>query len=103
MAGSVVRFESDGELKIPQMGWNAIDFAPGSPLLSGLNPGCCVYFVHSYYARPDDASLVLTETEYGGRFCSAIGRGNLHATQFHPEKSQRVGLKLLENFASLED
>ncbi len=103
--GKVVRFQpTDHALKVPHMGWNGITPPPGAapdPMLAGVTPGSHVYFVHSYYAVPSDPAVVATTTDYGGNFCSAIRRGNIFATQFHPEKSQAVGLKLLANFAKL--
>ena len=98
--GKVVRFEEQPDLKIPHMGWNSLEFASGSPLLEGIPEGSHVYFVHSYYVAPDD-DVVATWTEHGTRFCSSITQGNLFATQFHPEKSQNVGLRLLKNFSTL--
>jgi imidazole glycerol-phosphate synthase subunit HisH len=86
--------------KIPQMGWNAVEFARAHPVLEGIESGSEFYFVHSYYPAPSDQSYVVGRTEYAGaRFASAIGRGNLFATQFHPERSGRIGLRLLENFS----
>lgn len=99
--GEVVRFESQPGLKIPHMGWNALEVVKPNPLLEGIPGGAHVYFVHSYYVVPQDDSVVATRTFHGRPFVSMIARGNLFATQFHPEKSQRIGLKLLENFARL--
>ena len=99
--GKVVRFEDQPDLKIPHMGWNSLEFAHESPLLTGIEPGSHFYFVHSYYVAPDDDSVVLARSEHGTKFCAAISRGNLFATQFHPEKSQTDGLRLLKNFAEL--
>lgn len=101
--GKCVRFEVDKTqgLKVPHMGWNQLQFQKPSPLLRDLADGCSVYFVHGYHVVPDDASVIATTTEYGGPFVSSICRGNLMATQFHPEKSQKVGLKMLENFARM--
>jgi glutamine amidotransferase len=99
--GKVVRFDSQPGLKIPHMGWNALEVARPNALLDGIPPGAHVYFVHSYYVAPQEESVVATRTFHGQPFVSMIARGNLFATQFHPEKSQRVGLKLLENFARL--
>lgn len=101
LAGDVVRFPPSPELKVPHMGWNTLDIAKDNPLLNGLPPEPSVYFVHSYYVRPQDESVIAAQTNYGVRFTSMIRRNNMFATQFHPEKSQKVGLKLLENFASL--
>jgi len=104
--GKVVRFPAgmtvaDEELKVPHMGWNRIAIRRPSPLYAGVEDGSFTYFVHSYYVVPDDPSLVATETEYGLTFCSSIWKENVMATQFHPEKSQSVGLKMLENFGKM--
>ncbi len=101
LPGEVVRFNVPTELKVPHMGWNALSIRNRPPLLAGLAEGTHVYFVHSYYVKPRDASVIATETDYGGRFCSMIWRGNLFATQFHPEKSQSDGLQILRNFGQL--
>jgi glutamine amidotransferase len=99
--GTVPRFRVTG-LKVPHMGWNKLTFQqPNCPLLQGVEQGSFVYFVHSYFVAPKDRSLVCTTTDYGGAFCSMIWRDNVYATQFHPEKSQAVGLKMLENFVAL--
>lgn len=98
--GKVVRFENQPGLKIPHMGWNTLDVARAHPLLDGIPRDASFYFVHSYYVAPADDSAVVARTEHGTRFVSIVSRGNLFATQFHPEKSQRVGLKLLSNFAA---
>ncbi len=102
-SGRAVRFEpTDRTLKVPHMGWNALRFVQHDcPLFGGLEDECHVYFVHSYFARPADRSVVAAETDYDGRFCAVVRRDNVQATQFHPEKSQRVGLKMLANFAGL--
>lgn len=97
--GRVRRFPAGTGLKVPHMGWNTVNFAPGDPLTEGLTGGVDqFYFVHSYYLEPGDASLVLFETEYGQRFASGIRSGNCYATQFHPEKSQAKGLQVYSNF-----
>ena len=103
LRGKVVRFEVDRtqNLKVPHMGWNQLRMRRASPLLRGLEPECGVYFVHSYYVVPEDPAVIATTTDYGGEFVSSIWRDNLMATQFHPEKSQRVGLQILANFAAL--
>ena len=103
-AGKVVRFPNQPGLKVPQIGWNQIQFMqPACPLFRGLKDGSYVYFVHSFFPKPVDMSIVATRTDYGGPFASAIWRDNVFATQFHPEKSQGVGLKLLENFVGLAE
>lgn len=103
LRGKVRRFQKAP--KVPHMGWNEIEFAReearGCPLLKGVPSASFVYFVHSYYGVPEDSALAVTETEYGERFVSTVWRGNLFATQFHPEKSQAVGLAILKNFAAL--
>ena len=101
LPGEVVRFEVPPELKVPHMGWNALSIRRRPPILEGLADGTHVYFVHSYYVKPRDPSVIATETDYGGPFCSMIWRDNLFATQFHPEKSQADGLRILRNFAEL--
>ncbi len=100
--GKVVRFAGDNGLKVPQIGWNQIEIArPECPLYRGVANGSYVYFVHSFFPRPADASIVATRTEYGETFASSVWRDNVYATQFHPEKSQKVGLQLLKNFVDL--
>ena len=97
--GKVKRFKVDPSLKIPHMGWNAVSFDAEDPIVEGLVSGVDqFYFVHSYYIAPEDSSLTLFETDYGGRFVSGIQCGNCYATQFHPEKSQSKGLHLYRNF-----
>jgi imidazole glycerol-phosphate synthase subunit HisH len=96
LPGEVVRFGGDG-LKVPHIGWNEISVVRDHPVLRGLD-GEAFYFVHSYYPVPEDTGDLIGETDYGTRFCSAAGRENLVAVQFHPEKSSRAGLKLYENF-----
>ncbi|MCA9117198.1 MAG: imidazole glycerol phosphate synthase subunit HisH, partial [Planctomycetaceae bacterium] len=100
--GRVVRFENEPGLKIPHMGWNTLE-AQGQPaILEGLSPEAWFYFVHSYHVVPEDESVVAARTTHGQQFVSVIERGNLAATQFHPEKSQRTGQSLLRNFARIE-
>ncbi|MBI5560945.1 MAG: imidazole glycerol phosphate synthase subunit HisH [Deltaproteobacteria bacterium] len=101
--GRVLRFpahlkENGGELKVPHMGWNSIERRKDSLLLDGIPDGSFFYFVHSYYAEPSDPSIPLTTTGYGVEFTSSISKNNILATQFHPEKSQNPGLKVLKNF-----
>jgi glutamine amidotransferase len=97
--GNVIRFRDDHGLKIPQIGWNRIQIArPDCPLYRGIENGSYVYFVHSFYPQPLDEGIVATRTEYGDTFASSVWRDNVFATQFHPEKSQKVGLQLLKNF-----
>jgi glutamine amidotransferase len=102
LAGRVVRF-SPGD-KIPHMGWNSIrktEAGAACPLLDGVEDGAYFYFVHSYYPVPEDGSVVAAVTDYTDTFASVVWKGNLFSTQFHPEKSQAPGLRLLENFVSL--
>jgi glutamine amidotransferase len=100
--GRVVRFSGQDGLKVPQIGWNQLEIVqPDCPLFRNIPTGSYTYFVHSFYPQPEDASLVATRTEYGETFASAIWRDNVFATQFHPEKSQTVGLQLLRNFVEL--
>jgi len=100
MPGAVKRFRpSDPMCKVPQMGWNAVHFAREHPLFAGIEDGTEFYFVHSYYPTPCETGHVIARTEYAGvRFASVAGAGNVAATQFHPEKSGRIGLTILENF-----
>jgi glutamine amidotransferase len=101
-AGRVVRFSGANGLKVPQIGWNQIHIVrPECPLYRGIASGSYVYFVHSYFPKPEDESIVATRTEYGETFASSIWREHVFATQFHPEKSQRVGLRLLANFVEV--
>ncbi len=104
--GKVVKFDFSGrpdenDLKIPHMGWNRLMITPGNPLYNGLDNESFVYFVHSYYVVPNDENVIATTTDHGINFVSSIRRNNLFATQFHPEKSQALGLKILENFSKL--
>lgn len=100
--GSVIRFSEKNGLKIPQIGWNQIKIVKSDcPLYRGITGGSYVYFVHSFYPQPVDKSIVATRTEYGDTFASSVWRDNVFATQFHPEKSQKVGLQLLKNFVEL--
>ncbi len=101
--GRVVRFpegmtENGEKLAVPHMGWNQLALCGDSPLYAGVPDGTNVYFVHSYYVQPDDPAVIATTTSYGIDFCSSIRRDNVMATQFHPEKSQEMGLKILKNF-----
>ncbi|MFH1169291.1 MAG: imidazole glycerol phosphate synthase subunit HisH [Chloroflexota bacterium] len=88
-------------LKIPHMGWNQVRQKKSHPIFEGIPDGSDFYFVHSYYVNPIDASLVIGETEYGVPVCSVIARGNMVATQFHPEKSGELGLRMYDNFIKL--
>jgi len=99
--GKVVRFPEGTGLKVPHMGWNEATKRIDSPLLSGIEDDTFFYFVHSYYAVPEDRSVDLTTTGYGMDFTSSIMKDNIMACQFHPEKSQKSGLKVLENFSRM--
>ena len=97
-----MRFPDGQGLKIPQIGWNQIEILqPECPIFEGVENGSHVYFVHSFYPQPEDDSMAVCRTTYGVEFASAIWRENVYATQFHPEKSQKVGLTILENFVKL--
>jgi glutamine amidotransferase len=107
--GTVNRFPADARdestgalLKVPHMGWNSVMLARDHALWRGIEQGAYFYFVHSYYTHPEDATLAAGTTHYAVEFASAIARDNLFAVQFHPEKSARAGLKLLENFLRWE-
>lgn len=99
--GKVVRFELPHDYKIPHMGWNQVSIKKNSPFLKEIKEGEFFYFVHSYYVKPEDKSVILTTTDYGIEFVSSIEKDNVIATQFHPEKSQKAGLKLLSNFLEM--
>lgn len=111
LSGDVVRFQLPASYKIPHMGWNTVQRPKGSsdndvsPLsanvLEGIEDGEHFYFVHSYFVRPTDRNVIALESDYGGPFCAMIQQGSIYATQFHPEKSQGMGLRLLRNFAQL--
>jgi imidazole glycerol-phosphate synthase subunit HisH len=97
--GTVVRFRSQDDIKIPQIGWNQFEILqPECPLFRGIASGSYVYFVHSYFPRPAAESIIATHTTYGEKFASSVWKGNVFATQFHPEKSQKIGLQMLRNF-----
>jgi glutamine amidotransferase len=100
LRGEVKRFRGIG-LKVPHMGWNNIKKAPGAEILKGVPNGSYMYFVHSYYVKPKDKGIILTSTDYGINFVSGICKCNVYGLQFHPEKSQALGLKILENFVRL--
>ena len=99
LRGKCVRFDLPHEFKVPHMGWNRGTIKRKAPILKDTADGTYFYFVHSYYVVPEDPSLVAIETDYGHPFCAAIWKDNLFATQFHPEKSQEEGLRLLRSFA----
>lgn len=101
LPGEVARFDLPAEYKVPHMGWNQLTIRRPAPVLEGVANGAHVYFVHSYYVVPRDAEVIAAETNYPKPFTAMIWRGNLFATQFHPEKSQADGLRILRNFAEL--
>jgi glutamine amidotransferase len=107
LGGKVVRFDFPPELaaaqrlRIPHMGWNQIHWNKPCPMLDGIDNGSYVYFAHSYYPVPTDPGITITTTDYGYDFTSSVWQDNIFATQFHPEKSQAVGLRFLENFVKL--
>jgi len=105
--GHVLRFPDKmsvaGErLPVPQMGWNQLSFKKNPAVFEGIPDGSNVYFVHSYYVKPDDDAVIASSTDYGIEFCSSVWKDNIVATQFHPEKSQEIGLRILKNFAELK-
>lgn len=107
--GEVIRFpfslpgapRAKDSLKVPHMGWNSVRIRKPIPALEGIEEGTHFYFVHSYLPVPQDPEIIATTTDYGGEFASSVGKGNLFACQFHPEKSQSAGLKILRNFGRL--
>jgi imidazole glycerol-phosphate synthase subunit HisH len=99
--GEVVRFDIPPEYSVPHMGWNQLAIRRRPPVLEGIADSTFFYFVHSYYVVPRDRGIIATETEYPSPFCSMIWRDNVFATQFHPEKSQADGLRVLKNFGEL--
>jgi imidazole glycerol-phosphate synthase subunit HisH len=105
LPGKVVRFQLDGKtqadgsrFKVPQMGWNRVRQVRAHPLWEGVEDGAWFYFVHSYYAQPENPADTIGEADYGGAYCCAVARDNIVATQFHPEKSADAGLRLYRNF-----
>lgn len=100
--GKIKKFSSDMGLKIPHIGWNSLEIKQKDTLFKGIPEKAYVYFVHSYYLHAEDENEIATVTNYGIDFHSAVGKDNIFATQFHPEKSGDVGLQILRNFASME-
>ncbi|MGL4370279.1 MAG: imidazole glycerol phosphate synthase subunit HisH [Spirochaetota bacterium] len=96
--GKVVRFNLPAGMKVPHMGWNSVELKKESKFLKGVTSGSHFYFIHTYYTVPDDPSWTVGEADYGVKFACMAGKGNLLGTQFHPEKSHNVGLKIIENF-----
>jgi glutamine amidotransferase len=101
LRGVVKRFPSQSGLKVPQIGWNDVWFKCDHPLLAGIPGGSYFYFVHSYYAEPTDPEVTIGEAEYGVDFAAIVARENVLATQFHPEKSSTLGLRIYANFARI--
>lgn len=101
ISGEVRRFDIPPEYKVPHMGWNEVQFKRHAPIFAGIKNGTHFYFVHSYYVVPKDTHVIDGQASYPDPFCASVWRDNLYATQFHPEKSQRAGLLVLENFAAL--
>jgi imidazole glycerol-phosphate synthase subunit HisH len=101
LAGEVRRFEVPREYKVPHMGWNRVHLKRRPPIFAGVEDNAHFYFVHSYYVAPQDDAVVSGVASYPNPFCAMVWRDNLFATQFHPEKSQAVGLQVLKNFAEL--
>lgn len=101
LRGEVVRFSLPREYKVPHMGWNQARIVRRAPILDGLEDNTFFYFVHSYYVAPADPDVIAIESDYAQPFCAMVWRDNLFATQFHPEKSQTQGLKILQNFGNL--
>jgi glutamine amidotransferase len=101
LPGDVVRFPDQPGLKVPHMGWNQLQIRKSAPILKDIADGSAVYFVHSYYAAPRDPAVTAASADYPAPFAAVVWHENIQATQFHPEKSQRVGLAMLKNFALL--
>ena len=98
LRGRVLRFADNLSVKIPHTGWNQLEARQGAPLFNQIKAGAYVYFNHSYYCQPEDLSDITAEVDYGIRYACAVQRGNIFGVQFHPEKSQAVGLQILKNF-----
>ena len=101
VAGRVTKLPDAPDLKIPHMGWSALNFPRESKLFAGIETGAMVYFVHSYHADPQDENIIAATSKHGTEFVAAIEKGNLMACQFHPEKSSAIGLKILDNFGKI--
>jgi len=100
LKGTVKRFKETGNLKVPHMGWNQLKISNTCPLLEDIASGAYVYFCHSYYPEPAEKKVVAATTDYGRDFSSVVWKDNVYGVQFHPEKSQKIGLKIVENFLS---
>ena len=101
--GRVIRFPEFPDRKVPHMGWNQLDVQERSALFQGLDKRSHVYFVHSYYCAPEDAGAIIASVDYGVEFAAAVQSGNIYGVQFHPEKSQRNGLRILNNFLRIQE
>jgi glutamine amidotransferase len=101
MKGKIIKIPEDRDLTVPQIGWNSLHKTRESRLLHGIDEGAFVYFVHSYYLKAEDESEVIATCDYGVNIHAAVERDNVFATQFHPEKSSKTGLKILKNFCEL--
>ncbi|MQN00545.1 MAG: imidazole glycerol phosphate synthase subunit HisH [Lachnospiraceae bacterium] len=101
LPGHIIKFPERKDLKVPHMGWNSIRFPKAGRLFKGIEEGSFVYFVHSYYLKADDPSIVTATCEYGLNFDASVEKGNVFATQFHPEKSGETGLQILNNFLEI--
>ena len=102
LGGEVVKFSAGENLKVPHMGWNDLEIVAGNcPLLNGVADSSQVYFCHSYYPKPTDESIIAAVTDYGVKFSSVVWKDNVYGAQFHPEKSQDVGLRIIKNFVEL--
>ena len=101
LKGDVVRFDLPSSYKVPHMGWNTVTKLADAPILADTPENSHFYFVHSYYVRPADPSIIALECDYGGNFCAMVRQDNLFATQFHPEKSQTNGLQVLKAFVQI--
>jgi glutamine amidotransferase len=99
--GKVIRFQNKPGLKVPEMGWNSVQKTKETKILKNIENNSYFYFVHSYYVKPKNDNVVAGITDYGTKFVSVVEKGNVMATQFHPEKSHDVGLKILENFVNM--
>lgn len=99
--GKIKRFPAHPELKVPHIGWNQISIKNKHPMLTGIENNAYVYFVHSYYAEPLNSNDIAVKCDYGITFTAAVSRGNLFASQFHPEKSQKIGLQIIKNFVNM--
>ncbi len=102
ISGRVEKIQMSANLKVPHMGWNNIDIKPGGQLFAGIPQGSWFYFVHSYHVVPENESVMAATTDYGIKITCAVEKGNLVATQFHPEKSSGMGLQILRNFGAMK-